>query len=267
MGSDTGDVHALRGGHPGRHRPRPSPSPPGRGAEGMIILAWVVAVLFGAAPRALAQFPPEDGVEQIEARIRRQREENLRAVQSLIGRLTSQFDEQRAGLAKDEARLRALGSPGSHDPHFDLPALEAQFEGRLALAPPRPSPGIPQPRKLEIAPEIPPLPSGPFSPFDLDLPDSEMKARHKVLLEVRSLEERIKERRIAIRQIASELVRARALLRDLGDDGVPPPPALGPAKSEPGGKEAPLKPEGIGRRADRMSDSQAARRERPTSGL
>src|SRR4051794_30863177 len=132
-----------------------------------LILAWAIALSTGTPPRAFGQPPTDEGVEQIERRIRRQKEENLQAVRSLIARLTSQLDEQRAGLAKDVARLRAAGGSFDFDPALDLPPIEAKAQAQRPGTPPRPSPAIPPPpRRTEAT--LPPLPSGSRNPFNTD---------------------------------------------------------------------------------------------------
>src|SRR3954467_15425876 len=125
MDSFTDHVGQLRECS-GRH-PLRSVSSVVRSGKLRPILAWTVVFLTGDL-QAFGQPLTEEGVEQIERRIRRQREENLQAVHSLIDRLTSQFDEQRAALAKEEEKLRTMGSPYAFDTSFDLPAIEAKLE-------------------------------------------------------------------------------------------------------------------------------------------
>lgn len=193
-------------------------------------LFGTIALLSGATPPP-EQGPPGESVEQIEARIRRQKGENLHAVRGLVRRLSDRLDDQRARLAADEAQLRSLGERVP-EPGQELLALEAQLDAMVSGAPPLPSFDAPYARsarerppavaRLSREPPSLPVPPANVSPFHLKDPPAD--PAHDA--EARALRGRVLRHYGAMRPVVRDLVRARILLRELGDDSAPPPPAL-----------------------------------------
>lgn len=164
-----------------------------------------------------------EGIDDIERRVQQQIEQNLTAVRTLIGRAAEQLKGQRVELqavekelARDRNALSVLG---------EVPEpLEPSTVGAAPVDDiPRPSPSSPpaKPKRVQplpaTKPGLPPLPNaGPILPKE-DLPT--VRAR------VHRLTGRVREMRQSVQKIESELLRARSLLKSLGDDSAPPQPA------------------------------------------
>jgi hypothetical protein len=198
------------------------------GLRWLTFLAVAVATMTAGVATAIGRPLTDEGLEQIERRIRRQREENIRAVRAVIDRLSHQLRDQRAELAKAKSRLGSLGGTAPAPDQESL-ALEAQMEDLISGAPPRPSPDAPHQDRAKdepIKPEPPdqgrslPLPPQGVDPF---APDRGEGLSPAPMAERQLLQHRVLERRAAMRRTIKDLLRARALLHVLGDDTAPPP--------------------------------------------
>jgi hypothetical protein len=209
----------------------------------LAFLAAAVTTMTAGVATAIGPTLTDEGLEQIEHRIRRQREENLRAVHAVIDRLSHQLREQGAELAKDKSRLGSLGGTVP-EPDQESLALEAQMEDLISRAPPRPSPDAPHLDRAKdeaIKPELPDrgrslsLPPDGVDPFTADRGAGLSPAP---MAESQLLQHRVLERRAAMRRTIKDLLRARALLRVLGDDAAPPPAIPTPSTNavSPGSK-------------------------------
>lgn len=225
----------------------------------IVLTIGAVVFLDGGAP-ARAEPGADEGIEQIERRIRRQREENLRSVRGLVERLSARCDELRSRLAKDEMGLSAVGGAGGiPERDQEIDELEDHLERRIRGMPPMPSPDAPHPIRIRGVPSVPVLPEvnravpplpADRNPLDLDSAPPRTGDRRPLDLgpapprtdgrspldldpgegpnpiEIKSRLRRVREGRAALRKALKDLIRARILLEELGDDEAPPPPVI-----------------------------------------
>jgi hypothetical protein len=197
------------------------PSPNSR-RHWLPLIARGLTALVLAATWAWADDRPvaSEGIDDIERRIRQQREQDLKAVRTLMQRLVEQSKVQRGELQKTEkelaqarAQLRVLG---------EVPEpLEPSTVGAAPTdGTPRPSPGSPvhSPRADSSArrtePGLPFVPDSDRAMPKQDLPSLRARVRH--------LTEKLREQRRSVQRIEVESSRAKGLLRWLGDDSAPP---------------------------------------------